>query len=144
MCLLTLQEKPKRTFRAITAYKVLESREETLVSPSFSFDWTKGKLEKTKLGIHREMDRGNVSFTNEASYHRYYKEDSVTEIAEGFHAYLQMEDAIDFLIDIYGETIKDAVIAKMKIPAFSLVFTDECRMIVSNKMKFVKVIPFEK
>lgn len=142
MCLVTFQQKPKRTFLPMTVYKVLETTATTNAFRSTLYPciWIEKHTEKTKLGITLNEQWNNCSFANAYCMNYYRGKEGLTQVAEGFHAYLNKEDAAQHWSDAYGGKDR-AVVVEMRIPAFSLILTDECDLIVSNKMKFIRVVP---
>ena len=112
------------TKKDLTVYKVLVKRNSKYSSPFYYVDWT--------VGMVQEMD---IRFICDDI--TYFKGEF--EVNKGFHAYTDKDAAIKLAIE-NELPHKKLVIAKMIIPAESLIIKGNNHEIVTNKMQFIKIL----
>ena len=126
MCLVVSKNKLSIsvTKKDLTVYKVLVQRNSKYSSPFYYVDWT--------VGMVKEID---IRFICEDI--TYFEREF--QVNKGFHAYTDKDAAIKLAME-NELPHKKLVIAKMMIPAESLIIKGNNHEIVTNKMKFIKIL----
>ena len=112
------------TKKDLTVYKVLEKRGAKYFSPFYYVDWRVGKVNEI-----------NIRFICEDI--TYFEREF--EVNKGFHAYTDKDSAVKLAMEKESPYIK-LVICEMMIPAESLIIKGNKHEIVTNKMKFIKIL----
>lgn len=129
MCLTTKQRWPKIAWKPITVYKVVYGYR----------DYYKTIYQKANIYIgktYREsvfnMLKNRQSSINIDEYKKYY------DFYEGLHSVTEKDSAK--IIADYFDVLYPTEIAECIIPRFSLYWIGEDNDIVSNKLKYVKIL----
>ena len=124
MCLLTNQKWPKIAWRPITTYKVVYSPDNysSLLTIFQCFPIQIGKTYKETLGnILRSRKKLSTSYEMHFGLHSDIKEDQSRAIAKCYKYY-------------------GTVVVECAIPRFSFYWIGDNNDIVSNKLKYVKIL----
>ena len=132
MCLVTFQKKAKITKKDLVVYKSIQLLQDGTFNSIYNgFNWEKGILYKTNLGIYERIAGKTIVYDSIAAeiYNTNCKVENriANEISEGFHACLTKERV--------NENFDKYPCREFIIPKGSEVFYDKTGLIVSNQMK---------
>ena len=107
-------------------YKILQKENNCYYSPHYSMFWS--------------IDKENKEPISKILKNIGYLSDSTFRVGVGLHAFIQKKAAETYLLDIPNYAKADLVIARMVIPAGSLIIMGKDYEIVATEMKLIKIL----
>lgn len=129
MCLTTYQKWPKIAWKPITTYKVVYGYE----------DPYKTMYQRVKIQIGKTYKESVYNILkNRYSFMVIEEDKKVYNFNQGLHSCTEKDNAKD--IAEYFNVLYPTNIVECIIPRFSLYWIEDCNDIVSNKLKYVKIL----